>query len=179
MPSDELPHKARILSASKHFMDVAPAPLQNKQVIFLTLCGKKPVSHAFSAQWIEKRGSMYSRPDDEQGVGELLKQLGLVFTLASDENGTWVTVSLDQSLLKKMSSSDDRALGRLLGYPESAVLAYGIDDMLEIEEQDKLMEAAGLPITMPQFCMSKSHADEELELLKDWYETLRHYGLGG
>ena len=180
MTQDELAVKAKVLLNSKHFMNEGIAALHEKQVIFLVLLGKIPVTNTFSAVWVEKSDGMYTEPDDEASVGQLLAGLGLAFKLESDENSTHVYVSRDKALIDQISSKDIELKDalRLYGYPESAVRAFDTDDMPRQEEQDKLMEAAGLPISMPQFNMSKSHASEELEVLKDWYRSLQKYGLG-
>lgn len=174
-----LQKKAGLLLASTHFASTGPGTMQDKQALFLAICGEKPVAQCLSAIQDKKRGAGYTKADDELSIRELLTNLGLAFNLRSESFGTWAVVSLEKPLINQfLVATDNHTLGKLLGYPDSAVKAYDTDDMLPMAEQDTLMKAAGLPLGMPQFCMSRSHATEELATLQRWYEILQKYGLG-
>jgi hypothetical protein len=70
--------------------------------------------------------------------------------------------------------------GALYGYPESSVEAFLAPNkslLLPDEEQDKVFMANKIPITFPNFKMSIAHYNEELQVVKRWYEFCKLYGM--
>lgn len=185
MTDDKLAAIATQLKSSAHFVNHAQmSPYSEKQCIFLVLAGKKPVSQATSCKWVQTAGGAHSEPDNHQELGELLKQLGLAYQLRSDGHATDAFVSLNSegidAYLAAERTGDMATIGRLFGYPETAVEAFVKDENMDSDEQDRFMEAAGIPVTtvaLPLFRFSKTHAAEELVVVKDWYEILKAYGL--
>jgi len=185
MSTVDLVSKAALLKASSHFVNHTDAsPLSEKQQIFLVLAGKKPVSQATSCRWVKTAEGAHSEPDSHKELRVLLEDLGLAFQLRSDEYATDAFLSLDaaniSSYLEAEAAQDKITIGRLFGFPDTAVEAFVHGDGMALEEQDRLIEATGLPVTtvsMPLFRLSKAHATEELNVVKDWYETLKAYDL--
>jgi hypothetical protein len=186
MKYNTLAAKAGQLLASPHFDTIndGSARYVEKQGILLALCGKKPVSEAVTSRYVQIPGGRQSTPDDETQVAALLDDLGLAYFLRSDEYVTVAVVSLDPTLVgqyKQAIGREDgaRRVGQLFGYPATAIAAFEADDLLSMDEQDDLMNAAGLPLLMPQFCMSRTHAAEELSVLQEWHKTIAAFGFYG
>jgi hypothetical protein len=190
MINSELSKKAKLLLDSPHFTNhVDQGFLTEKQSIFLTLCGKKPVSEATSGIWATTANGGHSKPDDEHEINAFLSSLGLAYQLRHDDYATDALVALNNNDLLEYSqaSLDSGNVGQLFGYPKTAVDAFGrafsgdateeLNYLMAIEDQDKLLEKAGVPDYIPMFRFSRDHALEELEVVKDWYATLRMYNL--
>jgi len=180
MIDQELNRKAKALLDSPFFTNhVDQGYLAEKQCIFLTLCGKKAVSEASSSKWITTKNGGHSEPENEDKLCAFLSSLGLAYSLRNDEYATNALVSFDQRKITECEQAGDDwvKVGQLFGYPMTAVNAFDKDTVLDNDKQDILMEKAGLPLYMPQFRFSQDHASEELEVLKDWYTTLKKYNL--
>lgn len=174
--------KVTRLKASPHFNTIIEGSARyiEKQEILLVLCGKKPVSEVTSAVYLSTPHGRSSTPDDEKQVCKLLDSLGLAYRVWAGDYVTMAVVSLDPKLVSEYMDSLGRGyrnIGRLLGYPETAVEAYTTGRELAFEEQDRLMGDAGLPDLMPQFRLSRNHAHDELEVLKGWQQAIVAYGL--
>lgn len=190
MINSELSKKARLLLDSPHFTNhVDQGFLTEKQSIFLVLCGKKPVSEVMSGIWVTTADSGHSKPDDEREVSTFLSSLGLAYQLRHDDNATQALVALNNNSLLEYSqaSLDSGTIGQLFGYPKTAVDAFErvfnsdatveLNYLMTTEDQDELLQKAGVPDYIPMFRFSRDHALEELEVVKDWYATLRTYKL--
>lgn len=179
MVDEQLVRKAGALLASNHFVSLTEdGALAEKQCVFLALCGKKPVSEATSSTIVVDGNGRHTIPEDEQALGDFLSELGLKYSLRSDEYATDAVISLDQTLLGKyISSNDTHEVGRLLGYPESATQAFVDGECISFEDQEQMMQEAGLPIIMPQFRLSKANARAGIAILQDWYGILKTYNL--
>lgn len=182
MHAANLARKAKLLKASGHFINHTElAPLIEKQSIFLVLAGKKPVSQATSSTWVKTDYGAHAEPDDTRELQEFLGSLGLAYRLSSDDYTTNALVSLEPGKLDDYIAAEEAddmaAVGRLFGYPQTAIEAFARDDCMEPDEQDKLIEAAGISVVIPSFRFSKTHAQQELAILKDWYQTLKQYDL--
>lgn len=180
MIDQELSRKAKALLGSPFFTNnVDQGYLVDKQCIFLTLCGKKLVSEAASGKWIATKDGGHTEPESEAELSTFLSSLGLAYSLRSDEYATNALVSFDQNKIAEYEQAGDDwvKVGKLFGYPMTAVNAFGKDTILENDKQDALMKKAGLPLYMPQFRFSQAHASEEIEVLKDWYTILKKYNL--
>jgi len=182
MHADNLARKAKLLKASDHFINHTElAPLIEKQSIFLVLAGKKPASQATSSKWVKADHTAHAEPDDPRQLRELLDSLDLAYRLSADDYATNVLVSLESGKIDDYiaagEADDMAAIGRLFGYPQTAIEAFVRDDCMEPNVQDELMEAAGISAVIPSFRFSKTHAQQELAVLKDWYQTLRQHGL--
>jgi hypothetical protein len=158
-------------------------PLLEKQLIFLVLAGFKPVAQVASGHWMEVEGGRKTVADDPREVGSFLKSLGLCYSLSSfDAHATDAIVALQPQLIDEYRHAQDAtAVGRLFGYPETAVRAFesGGDALLSSTEQEQLERDAGLPDGLTIFCLSRDHAAEELAVVTSWQEALRAVGLAG
>lgn len=180
---DEIKEKVRILKASKMFSsNIDNAKYIEKQNILLALTGKKPVSEATTCTWSTTPTNRHAEPADHKEVEKFLTELGLYCYVYDYQNATNVAVSLDNDLIKKYIKCNGSGsyvdVGDLFGYPKTATEAYGNQDlMMSIDEQEKVEKGSYLPSFMPCFRFSKAHYKEELEVLKDWHETLKLYNL--
>jgi hypothetical protein len=182
MDVKDLAQSAMILRESTHFVGHAElAPLIDKQSIFLVLAGKKPVSEATSSRWIETERGAYAEPDDVHELQAFLDSLGLASYIRTGEFSTNALVSFDpanlDAYLVAEKTDNAIAIGRLFGYPQTAAEAFIHDASLDMEQQDALLEAAGIPLMMPTFRFSVAHAQQELAVQEDWYRTLAQYDL--
>lgn len=107
----------------------------------------------------------------------LLSELKLQYEIVkelSDDNGMVgfsILVSKNKEILNKFKQADkehdDKTFGLILGYPQTAVEAYGTDKAFNIErdlpkiELEKLQSEGVLPFLL--FMPSKEHFNEELE----------------
>lgn len=157
--------------------------LFEKQNIFLVCGGQKPVGFVSSSHKKDLGGGLYEyEADDTQFVSTFLSSLGLYSTVFADTHTTDATVSLKNEYLKELQDhpDDHRLAGALYGYPESAVEAFLAPNkslLLPDEEQDKVFMANKIPITFPNFKMSIAHYNEELQVVKRWYEFCTLYGM--
>lgn len=179
--NESIKNKVEILKASQLFAsNIDDAPYTEMQSILLTLAGKKPVSEVTACKWIITPTSRHSEPADEDEVSDLFVSLGLFFYVYDNQCATSVAISTDKTLLDEHANniSSNSTLGKLFGYPETAVKAYGDNElMMGIEEQDELLESEGIPLFTPMFRFSKANFRQELETLKDWHMTLKEYNL--
>jgi len=200
---DELARKAEAIKNS-NLLDG-----QSKQLIFLVLAGKKPVSE-FSlgkqlknaeGEWIHK----FEKPDTLE-VGKLLSNLGLYYDLKRDykypdDGPLYYIISLQENLITKFSPKDSREEGQLYGFPKTVTEAYleadqeslmriDTDDnmkkqvrkradklLISSDEKKTIHEKEGIPESFGFFRYSRAHWQEELAVTKDWYNTLKRYGL--
>jgi hypothetical protein len=99
----------------------------------------------------------------------------------SDDNGIMgysVLISKDKNILKEFveadKKNDDKIFGKIVGYPETAVEAYGTDKAFNLEEElppaelEKLKSEGIMPFLL--FTPSKEHWTEELE----WARKNKH-----
>ena len=175
----DLQQKIDLLKATKLFSgNIESAPYIEKQSILLTLLGKKPVSLVTTSRWVEDANGRHIEPDDHDKVAELLSSLGLKYEISDYMGGTDAVVSTEEDLLKQyLSSSSEAETGKLMGVPESAAEAFSNKDLLmPFDEQEALINSAGLPEFMPSFRFSKANYTDEIEVLKDWHKTFIKYG---
>jgi hypothetical protein len=128
-------------------------------------------------------GGRTTAADDPREVREFLASLGLAFSLTStDGNALDAVVSLRAELVNNMVKARDVAtVGRLFGYPETAVraLEQGEEALLPLAEQHRVEATAGLPTSGAGFSYSRDHWREELAVAQRWYAVLHAYGLSG
>ena len=177
MQTNGLTAKIEILRNSPLFINPSDDYAMNeKQQILLVLTGHKPVSEVASGHWEPTETGRQTVPDDSTKVSELLESLGLAYHLRPSEHALDVTVSLDPALVTEYEQADEATnVGRLFGYPETAIAAYGTDDIMPIDEQDKITEEAGLGDWSP-FRFSRDHWQDELALTQEWYGVIQQYG---
>lgn len=174
--NDGLLAKAALLRASPLFVHPCD-PLAEKQALFLSLAGWKPVSEVVSGHWEPTESGRRTVPDDPAAVGAFLEQLGLACSLSGDDSGTDAVVSLKHGLVVEyQAATDHQVVGRLLGYPSTAALAFPARS-LPLDEQERIEEEAGLAGYSVPFAFSRSHWRQELRLVTVWVEVLRAYGL--
>lgn len=173
-PSEELYSKAEILKATELFSD----DLNARRGILLVLAGEKPVATVTSGHWQETDTGRTRVADDPSEVAAFLDQLGLVHQLRPDQYGTDATIAQSAEVLEEYEraaqAGDHEAIGRLYGYPATAVDAFVHGDLLDAVEAEKLIAEAGL--TQPAFGLSAGHYREELEFLKRQQSILAQYG---
>lgn len=178
--SPELLAKAKLLKDGPFFTAtfvVGANSLIEKQQVFLTLAGVKPVSYVSAARWTGDPTKLESTADDKRALGIFLDQLGLAYHLSGDESETLVVVSKDRSLVEAFLSApdeDNRIRGDLLGYPKTAIEGAEARDWRE--DETELLEANGLA-GMVFFRLSQDHYAEELEVIRQWRRILEVYGL--
>ena len=88
--------------------------------------------------------------------------------------------SLRSELVKEMvDTHDTETVGRLFGFPETAVRAYtvGSQALLPLDEQDHVEQGANIPEAGAGFRLSRDHWQAELAVVKQWYAILNAYGL--
>ncbi len=179
-PTPVLSEKARRLLASPLFVGPTDAALSEKQTIFLVLAGLKPVAEAASGHWVADAHGRHTEPDDPAAVAMFLDSLGLAYRLSQDEHATDAMVSLQPSLIEQSAAAanDLVSMGRLFGYPATAVEAFGRDHCLPADEQERVEQDAGLDAGFfVGFRFSTQHWQEELAVLQQWNAVLRAYGL--
>jgi hypothetical protein len=170
--------RAKLLRDSPYFISEADNPLYDKQAIFLVCCEKKPLTQAVSGSWIKNSKGKQRKAEDPIQLGKFLACLGLVYSLdESDYFGSIALVTHDQELIKAFGRTDDKGAGELFGYPSIAISAYLNNECMEFKKQHQLMESEGLPLSMPQFRLSKTNFAQEIKVLKDWFTTLNKYHL--
>lgn len=69
-------------------------------------------------------------------------------------------------------------LGRLMGYPETAIAAYRTDDQMDIDtevppEEMAALKKEGLGPFFHLFAFSRSHWAEEVQKMREWRDTVR------
>jgi hypothetical protein len=183
--SSELRRKARLLRDVPLFEDKDGAYHQ-KRVLFLVLAGAKPVGHAVSGHMVRTGDFGHSVADHPQLVSEFLKSLGLECSVSKSAivGATDAVVSLDRDVLARYGQAadgDHATVGRLLGYPETAVAAFaaGAQHLLSIEEQRKRETDAGVDPSIVMFRLSKQHWPSELAVAARWQRLLEAAGLMG
>ncbi len=184
--TDDLLHKARLLRESQFFVDPSgDGTSYEKQTLFLVLAGEKPVGEASSGHWETTKDGRKTVADDPHDVGKFLASLGLVYNLSSfDGHATDAIVALDEHSLERYRKADaiyDIAeIGRLFGYPETAVAAFAADSessLLDFEEVDSRAIAAGIDPSQVSFRLSKPHWADELATIQHWQALLISAGL--
>ncbi|SRR6266496_1519111 len=137
---EELGRQARLLRESEYFVwPIEDASMAAKQDIFLVLAGLKPVSETTSGHWVPHPGGQRTVADDPKEVGRFLESLGLAYHLAGDERGTDAVVALRPELVEEYVRADDSSsVGRLFGYPESAVAAFVKGECMPVDEQERI-----------------------------------------
>lgn len=178
-PHPDLLKKAQRIRQSEYFMsDPDWGHLRDKQQLFLTLAGIKPVSEIYAAHTEPTEdGGWQSVPDDPKGVAELLDSLGLAHRFLELPHYILAVVTRDpQTLQTFWNCKDDAERGKLLGYPQTAIDAYMIDRRMPGDKQDAIMEHEGLS-QLYGFCLSRTHYTEEIQTLRTWRTLLQAYGL--
>jgi len=177
----DLQAKTRVLLDSPYFTGVTDNyPFSEKRLIYLVLAGLKPVAEVQSGHWEVRPGGRETVPDDPAKVGKLLDALGLAYNLASSKHATLAVVASTPELVEAyLQATELGEIGRLLGYPETAVVAFcaGEDELLPPEEFAKALDSAGLQSPEVSFRLSRRHWKEELEQSKQWYAALQEVGL--
>ncbi|HEU5157678.1 MAG TPA: hypothetical protein VFU43_11845 [Streptosporangiaceae bacterium] len=178
--SPELLAKAKLIKDSPFFTAtfvVGANPLIEKQQVFLSLVGIKPVSYVSAAHWTGDPAKLESAADDKHELGAFLDELGLAYHFSGNESETLAVVSKDSRLVEEFVNApdeDNRTRGRLLGYPQTAI--EWAETRNWREDEADLLEANGLA-GMVFFRFSRDHAGEELEVVRQWRRILETYGL--
>jgi len=166
------------LRASRSFCGLTDAyPLSEKQALFLVVAGCKPVAEATSGHWVDTAEGRESIADDPREIAGFLESLGLAYSLKSDDFGTDAAVARTAETLQEFVAAQDAAtVGRLFGYPETAVAAYQRNDLLSEEEQAPVERQAGLP-DISFFRLSRHNWEAELRTVQAWCHVLGEYDL--
>ena len=175
----ELAHKATLLRDSPYFVHPSEGvELIEKQSILLVLAGLKPVAEVLSGHWVRTSTGRTTMADDPQEVGVFLKSLGLTYHLSVDEHVTKALVALRPELVDEyLRSSGSAAVGKLFGYPESAVTAYAAGTCMPGDQQEKIEQNEGLDEFIVQFRFSQDNWHDELKVARHWQNVLDTYGL--
>jgi hypothetical protein len=177
--------QAKLLTNSSLFVDPSDDTKYQKQIIFLVLAGEKPVSAVSSGHWENNVGGRSTVADDPHAVGNFLVSLGLAYELRPiDGHATDVLISRDPDLLLQYrqaeATNDDATIGRLYGYPASAVDAFSIDPdnlLLDLDSQAMQVANLGLDPNLATFRLSRAHWAEELGTIRRWQTILSNAGL--
>lgn len=155
-------------------------PLVEKEMLFLTLAGAKPISGVGSSHWIKTHSGGRAAPDDPAEVEDLFQQLGLAYEIEVRESVTLAYISLEATSLTKFlaARNDHRESGRWFGYPMTAVDAFMNGTLMEPAEQEAAIIEFGLPV-FSTFRLSREHAMTEIEVMRQWWELLDCYDLVG
>ncbi len=151
--------------------------LIEKQQVFLTVLGIKPVSQVSAAHWVGDPAKLESVADDTEALKKLFDQLGLSYHLFGDESELQAVVSLDAKLVDQFvhaPDDDNVTRGKLLGYPLTAI-EYAETRHWRDDEPELLAKAdlSGYPF----FRFSREHYQEELATIRRWQQILAAYGL--
>ena len=170
---------AQELLASEYFRGTTDlAPLLDKQLLLLTVAGVKPVSTVESGHWVPTSTGRQTLPDDPAKVGHFLASLGLAHRISTDQHATRAVVSLSPDLIQQYGQARDPVtLGRLYGFPETAIAANASGSCMELEEQRALLERAGVPEEFSPFCFSHPHWRDEMTVVEQWVDLLASCGL--
>lgn len=159
-----------------------------KQYAFLTFAGVKPVSsihvrperyladglYAYSFRQLRSLGNVSRRLQMYQGVDP------------NDYCNSWstleVSISRSEALLdvlgRATKTRDNYLIGRLYGYPETAVRAYVDQTMLSWDEQERYWDIFGVGDS--EFCigfrLSREHYMDEIFEVNRWCQLLAQYG---
>jgi hypothetical protein len=181
----DLVRKAELLKHSEFFVGTTDgAPLVEKQQIFLVLATVKPLSSVMTGHWVPttEDGRVIGRHtvgDDPKEVKAFLDSLGLASKVAFEGYATTAVVTNRPGLLSEYQhATDSVAVGRLFGFPETAIAAFAGATCMDTEEQHRIEKEAGIPDFVPTFRFSRDHWCEELSTVKEWSELLHAYGLG-
>lgn len=151
--------------------------LSEKQALFLVVAGCKPVAEATSGHWVETAEGRKSVADDPREIAGFLESLGLSYSLKSDDFGIDAAVARTAETLQEFVAAQDAAtVGRLFGYPETAVAAYQRNDLLSEDEQATVERKAGL-LDISFFRLFGQNWETELRTVQAWYQVLGKYGL--
>jgi hypothetical protein len=179
----ELTRKASLLKDSAYFVFPGDgAEYVDKQCIFLVLAGLKPISEVSPGCQVKTDTEWGTVPDDSATIGTFLESLELKSSFYPSHDGhvTMAVVALRTENINRYIidiNSDASTVGRLFGYPESAVLAFVQGKCMPIAEQEWIEQQAGLPEFLPTFRFSRDHWQEELMVLQKWHEVLKLYEL--
>jgi hypothetical protein len=181
----ELYRKAQILRAAPLFEDRGGAHHQ-KAILFLVLAGAKPVGEASSGHMVRVGDVGHSVADNPKLVEKFLSSLGLTCEVTKSviAGATDAVVSLDPNLVaqyRQAANGDFATVGRLFGYPETAVTAFaaGPDRLLTAGEQDRYVAEAGINPDVVMFRLSREHWADELIVAARWQQLLEAAGLIG
>ncbi len=179
--------KAEQLKQTSLFVNPSDSSvLLDKQLIFLVLAGMKPMTEVESGHWVDVPGGREVQADDRREVESFLRSLGVYFRLSQDHYYTTALVSLDPQLLDEFARAETypepyiyEAVGRLFGYPETAVKAFAADLSLCMpsQEQDRIESKSKMLSSLLHFRLSRAHWRDELAVVKQWHKVLQNYGL--
>jgi hypothetical protein len=178
-PDGDLTGKASRLKASSCFTGLTQTyALYEKQMILLASAGYKPVSEANSGHWHNTAVERWSVPDAPEEVAALLTSLGLAYELSVQGHVAVAAVSLQAELIAEYHrTSSEAAIGRLFGYPETAVKAFEAGESLPLGEQRSRMRGAGLPDYFTPFRFSRGFWQDELAVVREWLGVLSAHRL--
>lgn len=150
----------------------------NKQYAFLTFAGVKPVST------VHVRSGGHRQLQSLRDIfGRLQMHLDVdPNDYCSSRHTSEVLISRSRALLDALHSSrqarDNYSIGRLFGYPETAVRAYVDRTILSWDEQNRYQAIFGLGY--PEFCigfrLSREHYRDEIFEVNRWYQLLAQHG---
>jgi hypothetical protein len=119
---------------------------------------------------------------ESENILRLISRLGLYYPDIKELglSGMSYLVTKDQSILNKLITAykdkDDKTLGSIFAYPETAINAHGTKDQLNwedlpVSEKERLHIAEMLPFL--NFTGSREHYTEELEAAKKNMELIK------
>jgi len=150
--------------------------LTSKQMIFLVAAGMKPLSEVASLHFEETERGKEAKGDDPEAVKAFLGTIGLSSSVEAGEAITRAVVSNNPEIISDFTDKK-KPEGKLFGFPESSIEAFESGSSMGIEEQEKLQAEAGIPESFTPFRLSMDNYEEELKLMKSWYQLLEQYTL--
>lgn len=181
---------------SESSLTVAAAIIQQADILtnldrrdaFLTFAGFKPVSTVDVNPERHLGDGLYTySPGQLQSLRDIFGRLQMHQVVdPNDYCNSWDTlqVSISRSgallgaLRNARQAKDDYSIGRLYGYPETAVRAYVDQTMLSWDEQVRYCDIfySGIPEFYVGFRLSREHYRDEIFEVNRWYQLLAQYG---
>jgi len=171
---------------------IEDAGLENGKKLDLALLtlGKKSAAQLGNYDIIEsdehKKQLLSEFSEEVETIKTLLDSLGCAYNLEElkDRDGIMgfsFLVARDQAALLEVAKAevekDDKAFGRLMGYPETSIEAYGTENAFDYEsalpkrELQKLKDEGMLPFL--EFMPSKEHWAEELAWAREMRDLVK------
>lgn len=163
--------------------------------IILTYLGEKPASLTQVAYNVNAPESEIKKElSKKEKIQKVLEQAGMKFEIVEKSEKTEEGVELKrytfliakkeevlEALKKAFELKDHETMGRLFGYPETAVEAFVKGEIISDyskwwwslpEEKRKDLEKEGI-MNLLNFSLSKEHWEEELETLRRWQKVIK------
>lgn len=167
----------------------------DKWYVLLALLGLKRASwvDVTSDVWREGDGPIRVSEDQIARLKKTFDELGIAyaFRLRDSNAGLFqpdeptefrqrynqildIFVARDKSVAAELGEAvavmDHRRIGALLGYPETAVAAFGTDNAASVRNLPEHTKKQCEPYV--QFMLSRQHYEEELAVVQEWYDAV-------